>query len=217
MKEAVSIAHRCVVSDVRRTGELAAAIKATFEPVIHTHLFPRSQIDIFVTVEQQDGGEPYDGIRGAMLGPFHLLTNFVHFHADPGFLSCAINAVTLALLDAGIACSDYVLSLSVGLHLTRSTTLLDLTSQEEISLPHMVIATLPRTGKITLAQLETRIHASAIEEMMDTAIKGCSVLQDEFDTAMRQRTKKLAEAMGGRGQIEQDGQDAYHEGAMETD
>lgn len=45
----------------RRTAELASAIKSTFEPVIHTHLFPRSQISIYVTVEHQDGGEwpPY--------------------------------------------------------------------------------------------------------------------------------------------------------------
>jgi ribonuclease PH len=47
----------------RRTAELAAAIKSTFEPVIHTHLFPRSQIDIFVTIEQQDGGESLNGSR----------------------------------------------------------------------------------------------------------------------------------------------------------
>lgn len=113
-------------------------------------------------------------------------------------LSSAINAVTLAILDAGIACSDYVLSLSVGLHLSRSMTLLDLTSQEENSLPHLVVASLPRTGKITLAQLETRIHASALEGMMDTATKGCIVLQEEFDLAMKERTRKLATAMGGR-------------------
>lgn len=114
-----------------------------------------------------------------------------------GVLSAAINAVTLAILDAGIACSDYVLSLSIGLHLSRSMTLLDLTSQEENSLPHLIVATLPRSGKITLAQLETRIHASAIEEMMDTVTRGCTVLQGEFDLAMKERTRKLANAMGG--------------------
>ena len=134
-------------------------------------------------------------------------------------LSCAINAVTLALLDAGIACSDYVCSLVVGLHLSRSTTLLDLTSQEENSLPHLIIATLPRSGKITLAQLETRIHTTAVEEMMGAAIRGCHVLQQEFDMAMRQRTKKLALAMGGR--VAKDDVDAQGEDrqpqAMETD
>lgn len=41
----------------RRTVEMAAAIKNTFEPIIMTHLYPRSQIEIFVTVLSQDGGE----------------------------------------------------------------------------------------------------------------------------------------------------------------
>lgn len=134
-----------------------------------------------------------------------------------GVLSCAINAVTLAILDAGIACSDYVLSLSVGLYLSRSTTLLDLSSQEENALPHLVVATLPRSGKITLAQLETRIHASAIEEMMGVVSKGCSVLQEEFDMAMRQRTRKLAEAMRGKEQWADEHADSAPGGAaMET-
>jgi ribonuclease PH len=44
------------VLNYRRVLEFAAAIKATFEPVIQTHLYPRSQIDIFVQVLEQDGG-----------------------------------------------------------------------------------------------------------------------------------------------------------------
>ena len=40
----------------RRTVETATAIKNTFEPIISTSLYPRSQIDIFVQVLSQDGG-----------------------------------------------------------------------------------------------------------------------------------------------------------------
>jgi exosome complex component RRP41 len=36
--------------------ELAAAIKNTFDPVIQKHLYPRSELDIYVQVLQQDGG-----------------------------------------------------------------------------------------------------------------------------------------------------------------
>lgn len=36
---------------------MASAITNTFEPVIMTHLYPRSVIDIYVTVLSQDGGE----------------------------------------------------------------------------------------------------------------------------------------------------------------
>ena len=40
----------------RRVLEFAAAIRDTFEPVILAHLYPRTQIDIYVQVIQQDGG-----------------------------------------------------------------------------------------------------------------------------------------------------------------
>lgn len=36
---------------------MSAAIKSTFEPVVQTYLYPRSTIDIFVSVEHQDGGQ----------------------------------------------------------------------------------------------------------------------------------------------------------------
>lgn len=41
----------------RRILEFAASIRETFEPVILTNLYPRSQIDIHVQILQQDGGE----------------------------------------------------------------------------------------------------------------------------------------------------------------
>lgn len=99
--------------------------------------------------------------------------------------------------------SDYVVSLSVGLHLQSSKTLLDLSSQEENALPHLIAATLPRSGKITLAQLETRIHASAVEEMLAVIGRACAVLHLEMDTAMRQRTQQLADAMSGKSAAQQ--------------
>ena len=40
----------------RRSLEITMALKQTFESVIMTHLYPRSQIDIFVPVIQADGG-----------------------------------------------------------------------------------------------------------------------------------------------------------------
>lgn len=41
----------------RRSTEISLVIRQTFESIILTHLFPRSQIDIFVQVLQADGGE----------------------------------------------------------------------------------------------------------------------------------------------------------------
>ena len=86
----------------RKAVETATAIRQTFETVILCDLYPRSQIDIFITILQADGGE------------------HSHAHPDPlhtpcriaGKQSASINAATLALMDAGIAMSDFVVSCS---------------------------------------------------------------------------------------------------------
>lgn len=41
----------------RRTIELAAAVKNTFEPVLLLHLYPRSSIDIYLQILENDGCE----------------------------------------------------------------------------------------------------------------------------------------------------------------
>ncbi|KAH9068230.1 ribosomal protein S5 domain 2-type protein [Lactarius deliciosus] len=91
----------------RRVQELAATIKATFEPVVQTSLYPRSQIDIFVHVLQQDGG----------------------------VLPAAINATTVALINAGVPLTDYVCAITGGVH--AAAPMLDLTALEESDLPHV--------------------------------------------------------------------------------
>lgn len=58
----------------RRSTEISLVIRQTLESVILTHLFPRSQIDVYIQILQADGGTR----------------------------CAAINAATLALIDAGI-------------------------------------------------------------------------------------------------------------------
>lgn len=44
----------------RRTIEIAAAVKNTFEPVLLLHLYPRSSIDIYLQILENDGCELVD-------------------------------------------------------------------------------------------------------------------------------------------------------------
>ncbi|KZO96557.1 ribosomal protein S5 domain 2-like protein [Calocera viscosa TUFC12733] len=162
----------------KRTLEFAASIKATFEPVIQTTLYPRSEIHIHIHVLQLDGG----------------------------LLQASINATTLALIDAGIPMLDYVSSLSAGLYLT--TAMLDLTSIEESDLPSVTVAVLPRSGKVTLVSMETRLHVDRFEEMFKLAMEGGKVLRGEMDRIVRERTAALARQMeGGGGTKEEDKMD----------
>ncbi|KAJ9107688.1 hypothetical protein QFC21_001148 [Naganishia friedmannii] len=149
----------------KRLTEIAAAIRDTFEPVVMLQLYPRTEISVYVQVLGSDGG----------------------------ILSTAINATTLALIDAGVAMADYITSLSIGLHLTQP--LLDLSGPEESDIPHLVVACLPATGKITLATLETRIHVDRFEEMLDVGVEGCRVLHMEMQAEVRQRTTTIVERM----------------------
>ncbi|WVF70165.1 hypothetical protein IAT40_004953 [Kwoniella sp. CBS 6097] len=153
----------------KRLQEIGAAIRQTFEPVIMTHLYPRSEIAIHVQVLSADGG----------------------------ILPTSINATTLALISAGISLTDYVTSVSIGLHLTQP--LLDLSQPEESDLPSLVVASLPSSGKITLAQMETRLHVDRFQEMLDLGVEACKVLKDEMEGVVKEKTRKIVERMDVRG------------------
>jgi len=64
----------------RKLVDVAVALKQSFEAVVMTQLFPRSQIDIYVQVLQADGSTT----------------------------AASINATTLAMIDAGIPMRDYL-------------------------------------------------------------------------------------------------------------
>lgn len=139
---------------------------------MHTHLYPRAQIDIVVHVLQQDGG----------------------------VLPAMINACTLALMDAGIPMADYVTALTCGLY--GSTPLLDLNLTEQSDLPFITMAVLPRSGKVPLLQMDTRIHMDRFSAMVQVSVEAASVVRDELDVAMRGRTSHLVTALHGRQGLE---------------
>ncbi|KIL67475.1 hypothetical protein M378DRAFT_159291 [Amanita muscaria Koide BX008] len=149
----------------KRILEMAAAIRSTFEPVIQTNLFPRSQIDIYVQVLQQDGG----------------------------VLQTCINGTTLALINAGIPLNDFACAITCGAHSTSP--LLDLSLLEENDLPHMTIAMLPKTGRVTLVTMETRLHVDRFEELLGLALEAGNVLHEEMKLAIDKRSRTLVAAM----------------------
>lgn len=73
----------------KRVLEIASALKQTFEPIIMTELYVRSQIDIYLQILQFDGGTVQICI-------------------------CINAAATLAIIDTGIPMKDYVCACSAG-------------------------------------------------------------------------------------------------------
>jgi exosome complex component RRP41 len=152
----------------RRILELASTIKSTFEPVIQTNLYPRSQIDIFVQVLQQDGG----------------------------LLQACINGTTVALANAGIPLLDFVCAVTGGVH--SISPVLDLTLLEENDIPNVTVAMIPRTGKVTMVTMETRLHVDRFEEIFSLACDASKVIHKEMKIAVKARASALVEAMGSR-------------------
>lgn len=58
-----------------------------------------------------------------------------------------------------------------------STTLVDLTAQEENALPNLTVAVLPKSGKVTLVNLETRVGVGRFEEMLRWGVEGAKAIQ----------------------------------------
>lgn len=109
-------------------------------------------------------------------------------------MSASINATTLALISAGIPLIDYVCAVSSGVHSTHA--LLDLTTLEENDVPHLTAAVMPRTGKVTLVTLETRLHADRFEEIFRLACDAGKVLHDVMRRSVRSKTSALVQSMG---------------------
>jgi exosome complex component RRP41 len=110
---------------------------------------------------------------------------------DGGILHTAINATTLALIDAGIPMSDFVCACSAGV--VNSVPILDLNMSEEgVDVPTLTIAILEGSGKAAMVGLESRLHISELEGVMECAKEGCEKMCVVLKQTVRKRTEELA-------------------------
>ncbi|XP_064394974.1 exosome complex component RRP41-like [Halichondria panicea] len=140
----------------RLSIEISQALRQTFEAAVLTELFPQSKIDIYVQVLQSDGGNR----------------------------SACINAATMALIDAGIPMRDYVCASSASF--IEDTPMLDLNYLEQTSGgPDLTVATLPKSGKIVLMQMDSRLHTDSLSKVLDIATQGCKRVHTILDTVVK--------------------------------
>lgn len=76
--------------------EISMVIKQVFEAAIMVDLLPHSQIDIFLTVLQADGGTRTAAINAATLGEFLFLFSL---HSSSSTFSLPISSSPLALIE----------------------------------------------------------------------------------------------------------------------
>lgn len=141
----------------RKSQEMTIHLQQTLTAAIMTELYPRSQIDIYIEMLQSDGG------------------NFCS----------AINAATLALVDAGICLKEYVTACTASLA-NGDVPLMDVSHVEEVSGgPTLTVATLPTSGKIAFMEMSQRFHLDSLPKVLETATQGCKEVSSIIDAAVR--------------------------------
>jgi exosome complex component RRP41 len=145
-------------------------IQDTFEATIQLHLFPRSQIDISVQIMQADGG----------------------------ILSAAINAASLALVDAGIPVIDVVCACAAGV--IDGEPILDLNYPEEnANAPVLPLAIHPSTGKIITLVMHARMPFELLDRTIALAVVGCQQIHKQISDYILRRSVALLRVRGTEG------------------
>ncbi|EGW35433.1 uncharacterized protein SPAPADRAFT_58653 [Spathaspora passalidarum NRRL Y-27907] len=140
----------------KRITELKTTLERTFNECIMGHLYPRTLISVTVQVLAQDGG----------------------------LLAAMTNAVTLALIDAGIAMYDYVSGVNAGLY-DQTSALLDLNTLEENDMCSLTIGVIGKSEKLALVVLEDKLPLDRLESVLAIAIAGSHRIRELMDMEVR--------------------------------
>ncbi len=135
----------------RRSKEIGLVTASALAPVMDLVEFPKAVVDVFIELIETDAGTRCAGICAA----------------------------SLALADAGFPMKDLVAAVSCGV--VGKTPVVDLNYEEEafeggaVDIP---IAMMPRTGKITLLQLDGTLSKEQLKEALKLAKKGCKQIYE---------------------------------------
>jgi exosome complex component RRP41 len=117
---------------------------------------------------------------------------------DGSLLAACMNAATLALIDAGVPMSDYLVACTAGINTTSSGAedgiadpLLDLSGLEELELPFLTVGTIGATDQVSVLMMETRVRVEMMEAMLAVAIEGCKEIRKKLDAVVRAHGRKV--------------------------
>jgi exosome complex component RRP41 len=69
--------------------------------------------------------------------------------------------------------------------------MLDLTLVEENDTPNLTVAVMPRTGKVTLLTMDSRLHADRFKDVITLASTACKVIHVEMKDALYAKANAL--------------------------
>ena len=174
----------CFHPPCRQSSRIAATLRSAFQSHLHTYLYPHSTISIHVSVLSSDGS----------------------------LLAAAVNACTLALVDAGVPMPGLLCGCTSGMSGSASTPrdphndaldpLLDLSLPEEQELPFLTVGTTNSIPvgehamdddepdmKVSMLVLDSKVHCTYIETMLAVGIDGCKQIREILEGVIRRAGK----------------------------
>ena len=140
----------------RRATEASVMLTGVLEHACQLERYPRAEITVTLSILQSDGSE----------------------------LAVALNAATLALVDAGVAMSDMPVACTAG-YLAEHV-LTDLTHQEssggDCVLP---VAWRPTADAVAMIMSSARLAPDRLAQVVDVALHGCRLVYEYIATVVK--------------------------------
>ncbi|MBI2546032.1 exosome complex exonuclease Rrp41 [Candidatus Woesearchaeota archaeon] len=143
----------------RRSKEISLVTEKALLPVLELSEYPNSVVDIFIEFPQTDAGTRCAGICAA----------------------------SIALADAGLVMKDLVSAVAVGYN--KGRILVDVSKEEEDieGMTDIPVAVLPRTGKISLLQMDGQIPPAELQKAVAMAKEASRKLYEIQKQALKDK------------------------------
>ena len=156
--EPFSVTERKNPAPSRREIEISKVVKEALEPAVMLEQFPRTAVDVFLEILQADGGTR----------------------------CAALDAASVALVDAGIPMRDLVCACAAGK--AADTLILDVNNEEDqAGQADMPIGYMPNLGQITLLQLDGVLTPDEFKKCVEIGIDGCKQIYEIQKNSLREK------------------------------
>lgn len=142
----------------RRSIEISKVTSEALEPMVLTHLFPRTAIDVYIEVLQ----------------------------ANAGTRCAGITAAALALADAGIPMRDIVASCAAG-KIEGKVTVDQMGLEDNYGDADLPLAIAPSKNEVTLLQMDGNFTRKEFEEAFKMALDGCRKVYEIQKETLRKK------------------------------
>lgn len=154
----------------RRSREISLVTEKALLPAIDLSEFPNAVVDVFIELPQTDAGTRCAGICAA----------------------------SIALADAGITMKDLVVAVSAGK--VDDKVVVDLNYDEEAysdgPVADIPVAIMPRTGEITLLQMDGEITKEELKKALEMATEACRKIKKFQINALKEKYNSTKEKGG---------------------